>query len=90
MEKQGVDLMGRNTTGPPCSVGRPICTRPAAGRDRPRKLVLIPALAPHWRCQANVAKLLIDEGCTPFTMLSCGVTGPKFTKCSYDVPDHRR
>ena len=27
--------------------------------------------------QANVAKLLIDEGCTP--VLNCGVTGPKFT-----------
>jgi len=26
--KKGVTLMGHNTTGPPCSVGRP---RPAAG-----------------------------------------------------------
>ena len=29
--KQGVALKGRNTTGPPCSVGRLIPTLPAAG-----------------------------------------------------------
>ena len=34
--QQGVALTGRNRTGPPCSVGRPIPTSPAAGRPRAR------------------------------------------------------
>jgi len=33
--KQGVALTGRNTTGPLCSVGHPIPTRPVAGADCP-------------------------------------------------------
>ena len=35
--KRGVALTGRNTTGPPCSVGDPISTRPAADRPRARR-----------------------------------------------------
>jgi len=30
--QQGVAITGRNRTGPPCSVGRPIPTRPTASR----------------------------------------------------------
>jgi len=36
-KEQGVALTGRNTTGPPCSVGRPIAHAPCRRRaDRPR------------------------------------------------------
>ena len=35
--KQGVSITGRNTTGPPCSVGRPTANAPGRRRvDRPR------------------------------------------------------
>jgi len=39
--KEGVALTGRNTTGPPCNVGRP--TAHAPGRQRYRRRLQTPA-----------------------------------------------
>ena len=39
--KQGLALTRRNRTGPPCSVGRPNFTRPAAGDWRPARPIAV-------------------------------------------------
>jgi len=53
----------------------------------PRKIFARCSCSSAWGCQANVAELLIDDGCTSLPLLNSRVRsyGTKFTKFLHDV-----
>ena len=56
--KQGVALMGRNTTGPPCSVGRPIARDPG-GRPTARPPAVLQTTTDDRRRQTPASKTIL-------------------------------
>jgi len=61
LSKQGVNLTRRNSTGPPCSVGRPTAKAAAPARRRPTAHAPDGRVTDNNRRQTPASKTILDH-----------------------------